>query len=122
MFKSVATLGATLFAVLAVAFFAVPDVVTAAWGLMLDGDAAYMGQRLAAVFAGFAVMLFLARDAPPSPARRALALGVATGMILLACVGLWGMAVGTVGGGMLLAVAVEVVIGAALALSGRATG
>ena len=121
MFRSVATLGATLFSVLAVAFFAVPNVVTAAWGLLLEGDAAFMGQRLAAAFAGFAVMLFLVRDAPASPARRAVAFGVATALLLVACVGVLGMIQDTVGGGILLAIVVEVVIGAALILSGRTT-
>ncbi|WP_435205878.1 hypothetical protein [Tateyamaria sp. 1078] len=110
-----------LFSVLAVAFFAVPNVVTAAWGLMLAGDAAFMGQRLAAAFAGFAVMLFLVRDAPPSPARRALASGVATALLLVAGVGVLGMAQGVVGGGILLAIAVELVIAMALILTGRAT-
>ena len=121
MFKSVATLGAMLFSVLAVAFFVVPDVVTAAWGMMLEGDAAFIGQRLAAAFSGFAVMLFLVRDAPPSPARRALAFGVATAMLLVAAVGALGLMQGTVGGGILLAISVELVIGGALILTGRAT-
>lgn len=121
MFRSVATLGAALFAVLAMAFFVVPNVVTAAWGLLLEGDAAFIGQRLAAAFAGFAVMLFLVREAPPSPARRAVAFGVSTAMFLVAAVGALGLAQGIVGGGILLAILVELVIGTALVLTGRAT-
>ncbi len=121
MFRSVATLSGGLFAVLAMAFFVVPNVVTAAWGLFLEGDAAFVGQRFAAAFAGFAVMLFLVRDAPPSPARRAVAFGVAAAMFLVAIVGLLGLAQGTVGGGIFMAIAVELVIGTALVLTGRAT-
>ena len=121
MFKKVATLASGLFAMLAIAFFALPDVVTSAWGIRLEGTSAFVGQRLAAAFGGFAVMLFLVRDAPPSPARRALAFGVGAAMYLVACVGALGMSQGTVGGGILLAMAVEIVIGTALILSGRAT-
>ena len=118
-FEKIATLVAALFAILAESFFVFPDLITAAWGLRLEGDGAFMGQRLAAYFAGGAVMLFLARSAPPSPARRAIAGGVAVSLYTVAVVGVLALVRGEVAGGILLAIAVEVVFGTVLLITGR---
>ena len=118
-FRSVATLCSTLFVFIALAFFALPGVITAAWGLQLEGEAAFMGQRYAAAFAGMAVVLYLARDAGPSVARRAIAFGIGAFLILVACVGLLALVQGRVAGGILMAVAVELILAGALILTGR---
>ena len=118
-YKLMASLTGALFAVLAAAFLIAPDLVTSGWGLSLENESAFMGQRLAAAFAGFAVMGFLSRSLEPSPARRAIALGITTSMVIVAVVGLAGLARGIVGPGILLAVLVELALAVGLIATGR---
>lgn len=55
-------------------------------------------------------MLFMARKAPPSPARAALAAGMVTACALLALLGVVALATGRAGSGIALPVALAVAV------------
>jgi hypothetical protein len=91
-----------------------PRVLLAFWGVPSAAGplADLMGRRMAALFAGLGLMLFLARNAEPSGARTALARGFALACVGLAFSGVYELSAGHAGVGILGASLVE----AALAL------
>ena len=118
-FRRMATIGAILAALLASALTALPEIFFWMWQLEPSSAAAFLGRRTGALFAAFAVILFLVRSHAPSPTRAALAAGFAVGCVWLAVLGVVEYFAGAVGPGIALAVVVELVVAAGFARFAR---
>lgn len=88
-------------------------------GVAYTPSAALVARRYAALYLAIAVILFLARNAEPSPIRSALALGVAIGCAALAVLGLFELSQGNVGNGIWAFIAFEVALAVAFPLVDR---
>jgi hypothetical protein len=118
-FRSVAIFIALTFFALALALMFAPNLLLAGWGLELTLSVGVVCRRAAALFAGIAVMLFLARNAEPSSARSALIKGLVTSCLMLAALGVFELAVGHVTPQILVGVFIEVMFVLALLYVGR---
>jgi hypothetical protein len=83
------------------------------WGVEYTSSAGLVGRRGAALYAGIAVMFFLAWHAEPSLVRSALVKEVVVSCVILAALGLFELFAGLAQPGILLAVFVEVAISVA---------
>lgn len=88
-------------------------------GVAYTPSAALVARRYGALYLAIAVILFLTRNAEPSPIRSALALGVAVGCGALAVLGLFELSQGHVGNGIWAFIAFEVVLAFAFPLVDR---
>ncbi|QPB22296.1 hypothetical protein [Rhizobium sp. 007] len=119
-FRTVAILIALSFFALALTLMFTPNLLLADWGLENTLSVGVICRRAAALFAGIAVMFFLARNAEPSAARSALINGLVVSCFLLAALGGLELALGHVTPRILVAVFIEVVFTLALLHVGRA--
>jgi hypothetical protein len=118
-FRRLAILSAIIFFSLALVFMFAPHAMLSNWGVEFSYSAGLMARRGAGVFAGIGVMLFSARNAEPSPTRSALIKGVIVGCLILAALGVFELATGHAGFGILSAVLVEVGLTLAFLYVGR---
>lgn len=120
-FSAIAVALAVFVVLLVIGWLLFPGALLAAWGLELgDGvTVLVLAQRTAALYAGLAVLGFLARRIPPSQARRAIAVGTAVLCAGLAASGLFWFAVGETGIGGLVTAVFELAIGAAYLFADR---
>ena len=84
------SVAAAVTGVLGLSWTLVPEPWLALWGLPADAGAVYLGRRFGGLFFGYAVTLWLARGAGPSPLRTAILAGgtaVASVMTLLSLYG-----------------------------------
>ncbi len=119
-FRHMATIGAILFGFLFLELVIDVSLLIGPWGVEPTPEAGFMGRRLAAGFLGFAVICGLSRTLPASPARRAISLGIAAALLVVAGFGLYELARGFAGTGILPAVAVEVALAVGFLATGRA--
>ena len=63
-------------------FFLFPAWTEASYGVNLDIGGQYIARLLGSAFLGYAVLLWLARNTPPSRARRAIVVSVFVTMLL----------------------------------------
>lgn len=59
------------------------------WGIEAHADGLLIGRRLATVYIGIAIILFMGRSSPPSDLRAALCSGLLFAMITLAGLGIY---------------------------------
>ena len=88
-FSIIATIATMLFLALAVIWMFAPGFSLAQWGIQSNDVAELVSRRAAALYAGFAVMLYFARHEPPSGTRRAMVLGLIAACLILAALGLF---------------------------------
>jgi peptidoglycan/LPS O-acetylase OafA/YrhL len=98
--------------VLASVWVLAPEVLLSMWHVESNDATVLLSRRSAALFTGIGTMLWLARDASDSSARKALAAGFAVTCTMLAISGCYEFAVGHAGPGILLAVTVEALLAA----------
>lgn len=117
----IAALGVSLlcFALAAIWVFA-PDLFFTSWRVEASPAAYFSARRGAALYLGFGVLAFLARDVEPSPARNAIALAFGTWLGALAALGIVEFAVGDAGAGIWSAIVVEIVLSVVFFMLGRA--
>ncbi|MES2027070.1 MAG: hypothetical protein V4448_16085 [Pseudomonadota bacterium] len=109
-FQSVAILVALVcFALASVSMFA-PALLLSSWGVEYSSSAGLVSRRMAALFAGIAVMFFTARKAEPSPSRSALTMDFAVACLILAALGLFEFASGHASADILAAVFIDVAL------------
>jgi hypothetical protein len=84
-----------------------PNILLSLWEINFSTEVAIIGRRCAALFAGFGVMLFLARKAEPSIIRSALIKGFIIGCSMLVFLGIFELMNNNVGWGILSAVFIE---------------
>ena len=113
-FRTLSIATAAICLALAAVWMFAPGLLLDVWGVLPGDNEAIglTGRRMAALFAGFGVMFYRARNAEPSIARAALSSGIVVACLALAALGLYELASGRAGVGILSAAAVE----AALAL------
>ena len=90
-----------------------PGVIYFLFTITGDPVGDFLARRAAMLFVALAVMCWASRDAAPSAARNAIALGLAVGMIGLALTGAYEFVRGYVGIGIWLAIFTELAIAAA---------
>jgi hypothetical protein len=76
--KTLMIVNAVIAAVYGIAFVVIPGRLVSLYGVTADPPLRYVGQFLGAALVGFAVLSWLARNAPDSPTRRAIVLGLGT--------------------------------------------
>lgn len=107
-----ATLTSLLCLVLAAAWMFTPSIPLSNWGVEFSSPVGLVARRGAALYAGIAVMFFMARNEGPSPVRSALVMGMLVTCATLAALGLFEVVVGNAKSGILTAVLVEVALAA----------
>jgi len=106
----VAILVTLLFVALAAVWLFAPQLILPGWGLAPTPASSLLGRRAGALYAGVAVMFWLARNAAASPARAAMGHGLACACLILAGLGVAELAAGHVTSGILGAVAIELAL------------
>ena len=86
-FHRLAIFTAILFFILASTWMLAPVQLLSGWGVEFTTAVGVVGRRSAALYAGIAVMFFVARNAEPSSTRTALAFGIITVCTSLAFLG-----------------------------------
>jgi len=87
-----------------------PVLMLSAWGVELTDSVGLVTRRIAALYAGIAVMYFLARNAEHSATRTALIVGTITACLILAILGLYEFAAGHASNGIIGSVIIECVL------------
>jgi hypothetical protein len=118
-FPGIARLGAFIALLLFVTFAFIPFLPFTMLGVDMVPEALLMARRMAALFLGISLVLWLARDAESSPLRRSVSAGLSASMAALALFGLWDFVHGSVGYGIWIAVTVETFFAAALGFHAR---
>ena len=77
------------------------------WQIEPTESVLLLGRRMGILYLGLALMFFLARSAPVSAARTALSAGAAVVLTLLPLVGVYELAVGHAGPGILVSIVGE---------------
>lgn len=106
-FRSLAILAAFISFGLAIAWLWMPGIFLSSWGVSFSYPVGLVGRRGGALFAGLGVMFFIARNAEPSVARAALVMGFMTACFGLAVLGVFELATGHAGLGILPSILVE---------------
>lgn len=112
-FHVLATVAAVICFALAAIWLLAPQVLFSILGLEYSQSAGLISRRSAALFVGIGIMLFLARNVVPSPARDALSIGFIVACLVLAGLGVFEFIKNRARIGILLAVAVEVMLAVA---------
>lgn len=87
-----------------------PKFLLSIWGIAYSHPVGLVSRRGAALFLCIGIMLFLARNAEPSPTRNAITIGFIVGCLALACLGIFELVKKRAHIGILTAVIVEVVL------------
>jgi len=114
-FRAVAITASTICFALALIWILFPQLLLWIWQIDGPEPALLVARRGGALFLGLGAMLLLARDAGPSPARSAIASGLALGCATLAALGAYELAAGHAGLGIVLAIIVEIALALAFA-------
>jgi lysylphosphatidylglycerol synthetase-like protein (DUF2156 family) len=109
-FYRLSVLSSALFVLLAIILMFAPVQMLASWGVELTNSVGLAVRRIAALYAGIAVMFFIARNAEHSTTRTAIITGTITSCLILAILGIYELSVGHASSGILSAVFVEVVL------------
>jgi hypothetical protein len=120
-FRSLAILSALIFFALALAWMLAPDHLLSSWGVEFSSSVGLVGRRMAALYAGIGVMFFTARNAEPSSVRSALVTGFVVACLILAVLGVFELATGHAGIGILAAVLIEIALTLAFLYVARKT-
>lgn len=110
-FKNLATVTAFICFMLAAIWIFFPSLLLTMWDVDFSYQVGLVSRRCAALFAGTGTMFFYARNAGPSAARSAIALGFMVGCFSLASLGIFEFVGGHAGIGILSAVFVETGLG-----------
>ena len=111
-FSHIATTTAVVAGLLGVGWMTLGHLVLKRWNVAAAPEALLVGRRMGAVYIGMAVLLYLARAAPPSEGRRAIAVGAVVTLLLIACMGLYEWFAGRVAAGILVSVTIELLLAA----------
>jgi lysylphosphatidylglycerol synthetase-like protein (DUF2156 family) len=109
-FYRLSVLSSALFVLLAIILMFAPVQMLASWGVELTNSVGLAVRRIAALYAGIAVMFFIARNAEHSTTRTAIITGAIISCLILAILGVYELSVGNASSGILSAVFIEVVL------------
>jgi hypothetical protein len=94
--KALMIVNTVIAAVYGIAFVVIPGRLVSLYGVTADAPLRYVGQFLGAALVGFAVVSWLARNAPDSPTRQAIVFGLGTGCAIGCVIALLGQLGGVV--------------------------
>ena len=106
-FKTTALLTALVVLVLGVGYLFAGALLVGRWQIEPTESVLLFGRRIGALYLGLGVIFFLARSAPVSVARTALATGTAVACSLLALLGVYEFSAGRAGPAILASAVVE---------------
>ena len=106
-FKTMAVITAIVSFALGLGYLFVGGLVVGRWQIEPTESVLLLGRRMGALNIGLSIMFFLARSAPVSVARTALSAGTAVALSLLVLLGIYELAAGHAGSGILLSVVIE---------------
>jgi hypothetical protein len=109
-FKVAATITSVIAFLLGAGYLLIGEVIIGRWQIQISDAILLMGRRMGALYLGLSVMFFVARSVPVSTARRALTAGAASALSLLALLGIYELAVGHVGTGILASIVIEALL------------
>ena len=104
-------------ALLGLAWVFFPASMLGGWGVEPNSVAVYMGRRYGGLFFGYSVILWLSRNAGPSPARRAILAGGAVVTGVVGILSVMGAVTGVVGPGVWGAAIPEILLAGAFGSS-----
>lgn len=119
-FYRLSVFSSILFIFLAIILMFAPVQMLAGWGVDLTTSVGLVVRRIAALYAGIAVMFFMARNAEHSTTRTALIYGTVTSCSILALLGIYEFSAGHATSGILPAVFIEVALVLGFLYVGRA--
>lgn len=106
---------AFLVTLLGIGWLGFPETMLGLWAVKGDPIAIYVARRYGGLLFGYAVILWLGREAPPSAAKSAILAGGLVVTTLMTGLSLLGVLSGTVGPGAWGAVVIEGVLAAGFA-------
>jgi hypothetical protein len=116
-FRLVAIVAAGICWLLAIVWLLAPQLILWLWQIGDPPPALVMARRGGALFLGLSAMLFLARNAKNSPARRAISAGLCLACGSLAVLGIGEWIAGHAGMGIGLAALVEILLSGSFAIT-----
>jgi hypothetical protein len=109
-FYRLSVFSSALFTALSMILLFAPVMMLSAWGVELTDSVGLVTRRIAALYAGIAVMYFFARHAAHSATRSALIVGTITACLILALLGVYEFVAGHASDGILISVLIEIVL------------
>lgn len=109
-FKFIATITSIIALILGVGYIFFGAAIVGRWGIEPVENVLLLGRRMGSLYLGLSVMFFLVRSSEVSTARTALIAGTAFALSLLVVFGLYELAAGRVGKGILLSIFVEALL------------
>lgn len=119
-FRNIATINALILFSLALIWMFAPNIFLSMWGVDYTYAVGMLSRRGAATYAGVSVMLFWARNAPPSHIRSALVAGFGVACFILATLGVIEFVTGHARIEILIAVFIEASIAMSLWYANKA--
>lgn len=86
-YHTVAESAAFICFILALVWLLAPKLLLSIWGIAYSSPVGIVSRRGAALFLCIGLMIFLSRNAVPSPARDAISIGFSAGCLALASLG-----------------------------------
>lgn len=109
-FRTIAIITAIVTLLLGVGYLFFGGTVVGRWQVEPTENILLLGRRMGALYLGLSVIFFLARSAPPSSVRTALAVGAAVVTTLLVVLGIYEFGAGRVGSGIFASIAIEALL------------
>ena len=109
-FKILALITAIIVFVLGLGYFFFGSVIVGRWQVQPTESVLLLARRIGCLYLGLSVIFFLARSAPVSIARTALSAGTAVAVLSLSLSGVYELALGHVGKGILISAALELLL------------
>lgn len=110
--KVLFSLAAFLVTLLGIGWLGFPETMLQLWAVKGDPITIYMSRRYGGLLFGYAVILWLGREAPPSAAKSAILAGGVVVTTVMTALSLLGVLTGTIGPGAWGAVVIEAVLAA----------
>jgi hypothetical protein len=110
-FKTMAIITGVALLALGLGYFFFGAVIVGRWQVEPTASVLLLTRRIGCLYLGLALVFFLARKAPASPARTALSAGAVVITLLLAATGVHALALGHAGKGILISAAIELLLG-----------
>jgi hypothetical protein len=110
--RALFSVAAVLVTLLGIGWLGFPQTMLGWWAVQGDSVAIYMARRYGGLLFGYAVILWLGRQAPPSPAKNAILAGGVVVTTVMTALSLLGVLTGTVGPAAWSAVVIEAVLAA----------
>jgi len=106
-FKTLSWITAAILFGLGLGYFFFGAIIVGRWQVLTTESVILLARRIGCLYLGLSVIFFLARSAPRSSMRTALSAGTVVVTLLLAGTGVYELALGHVGKGILVSAAIE---------------